>query len=86
MADKLSEGEKFDFYWLELSYFRYRDERRKGHRDDEIDPEEPTEKNEVGRNGGTKMRFYFHDTDLPRYEPRLQIDQLASKILPLLDR
>lgn len=32
------------------------------------------------------MGFYFHDTDLPRYEPLLQIDQFTSEILPLLNK
>jgi len=80
------ESKNVIFINWKLSYFRYRNKRRKNCCDDEVDPEEPTEKNEVGCNSGTEMRFYFHDTDLPRYEPRLQIDQLTSEILPFLNR
>jgi len=40
---------------------------------------DPTQKGEVRSDGRSKEGFYFFDSQLPRYHPRSQIEQLSFR-------
>jgi len=69
---------------IKAPYFGYNHKRHEGCRDDQVDPEKPTEEDEVRGHRGSEVGLYLHDANLPWYEPGLQIDQLSPEILPFL--
>ncbi|CAB0039481.1 unnamed protein product [Trichogramma brassicae] len=62
-------------------------DRHEGHqrgRDDQVDAEEPAQKNEVGGHGRAELRLDLLDASLPRHEDRFRVYHLAFQVLPIL--
>lgn len=67
-----------------FSNLRHDDEDEQNEPDDEVDPEQPTQKCEVGGYHGTEMRFYLLNTQFPWDQQVRCIRRFTLQLLPFL--